>query len=131
SNFVHLFAASIWAAGLLFIVVYWKKQRLYVQSFLPLFSLYALLSIIILSITGISTTVLFLSSTDQLFTNWGLFLLAKLLVVIFVFIMGGLIRLKLKKHKIANLGLFVKIDFILMTIIVFLVSIITYLNPLP
>lgn len=131
SNFVHLFAASIWAAGLLVIVIYWRKQRLYIQSFLPLFSLYALLSIIILSITGIFTTVFFLSSADQLFTNWGLFLLAKLLVVIFVFIIGGLIRLKLKKYKTANLGLFVKIDFILMTIIVFLVSIITYLNPLP
>jgi copper transport protein len=130
SNFIHLFAASIWAAGLLFIIIYWRKQRLYVQSFLPLFSLYALLSIIILSITGIFTTVFFLSSADQLFTNWGLFLLVKLLVVIFVFIIGGLIRLKLKKHKTANLGLLVKIDFILMTIIVFLVSIITYLNPL-
>ncbi|MGG0791218.1 copper resistance protein CopC [Peribacillus simplex] len=131
SNCIHLFAASIWAAGLTFTIVFWRKQRLYVQSFLPLFSRVAFLSIVILSITGVFSAIAFLSNFNLLLTNWGLFLLYKLFAVILVVSVGGIIRSKLKKQKTMDLGIWIKVDFILMMTIIILVSILSYLNPLP
>ena len=130
SNMIHLLAASIWAAGLTFIIVFWRKQRLYVHSFLPIFSKYALWSIVILSITGTFTTIAFLSNFEQLFTSWGLSLLSKLTAVILVLTTGAVIRSKLKKHKTVDLGIWLIVDFILMMTIIIIVSILTYLNPL-
>jgi copper transport protein len=130
SNMIHLLAASIWTAGLTFIIVFWRKQRLYVHSFLPIFSKYALWSIVILSLTGTFTALAFLSSFEQLFTSWGLSLLSKLTAVILVLTTGAVIRSKLRKHKIVDLGIWLIVDFILMMTIIIIVSILTYLNPL-
>ncbi len=130
SNSIHLFAASIWAAGLLFTIVFWRQQRLYVHSFLPVFSKYAFMSIVVLCITGVFTAIAFLSSFDQLLTNWGLFLLYKLFAVLLVVTIGGIIRSKLKKHKTVDLGIWIIVDFTLMITIIVLVSILSYLNPL-
>ena len=130
SNMIHLLAASIWTAGLTFIIVFWRKQRLYVHSFLPIFSKYALWSIVILSMTGTFTAVAFLSNFEQLFTSWGLSLLSKLTAVILVLTTGAVIRSKLKKHKTVDLGIWLIVDFILMMTIIIIVSILTYLNPL-
>ena len=130
SNSIHLLAASIWAAGLLFIFIFWRKQRLFIYSFLPIFSKYSLWSIVVLSITGLFTAISFLSSTQLKLTPWLLILLFKLITVITVIVTGGIIRSKLKKQHTGNLGILVKLDFILMLIIVILASIFTYLNPL-
>jgi len=131
SNCIHLFAASILVAGLLYMIVFWRKQRLYVQSFLPIFSRAALRSIVILSITGLFTTLAFLSDFNLLLTNWGIVLLFKLFAVILVVTVGGIIRSKLKKQKTVDLGSWIKLDFSLIMTIIILVSILSYLNPLP
>lgn len=131
SNCIHLFAASILVAGLLYMIVFWRKQRLYVQSFLPIFSRAALRSIVILSITGLFTTLAFLSDFNLLLTTWGLVLLFKLFAVILVVTVGGIIRSKLKKQKTVDLGSWIKLDFSLIMTIIILVSILSYLNPLP
>ena len=131
TNSAHLLAASIWAAGLLFILGFWRKQRLFVYSFIPSFSKYAFWSIVVLSITGLFATISFLSGTPLLLNPWILILLFKLIAVIGVILTGGIIRSKLKKQHTMNLNLWIKLDFFLMLIIVILVSIFTYLNPLP
>ncbi len=59
-DIIHLLAASIWAGGLLYILVYWKKQREHVQQFLSLFSKVALVSILVLIVTGVASTFIFL-----------------------------------------------------------------------
>lgn len=130
SNSIHLIAASIWAAGLLFIISFWKKHRLHVHPFLPIFSKHAYYSIMILSITGILATLAYLPSVDQLLSSWGLVLLSKVAVVLFVVCIGALIRFKLKKKNKVTLGIWLKLDFTCMMIIIVLVSILTYLNPL-
>ena len=130
TNSLHLLAASIWAAGLLFIIGFWRKQRLFVYSFIPIFSNYAFWSIVVLSITGLFASISFLSSTPLLLNPWLLILLFKLVAVIGVIVIGGIIRSKLKKQQTMNLHLWIKLDFILMLIIVILVSIFTYLSPL-
>lgn len=131
SNSIHLMAASIWAAGLTFIIVFWKKQRLYVQSFLPLFSTYALISMVILSVTGIFASIAFLSSFEQLLTGWGIVLLFKLALVILVIIIGALTRAVIKKQRQVDSGKLIILDFFLMMVIIILVSILTYLSPMP
>ena len=130
SNSIHLLAASIWASGLTFILVFWRKQRLYVQSFLPLFSRYALIGMIILSITGLFAGIAFISSFEQLLTGWGIVLLSKLALVIFVIIIGAFIRSAIKKHRKVDSGKLIVLDFFLMMVIIILVSILTYLSPM-
>lgn len=130
TNSIHLFAASIWAAGLLFILVFWRKQRLFVHTFIPNFSKYAFWSIVVLSITGVFATISFLSSTSLSLNAWVLILLFKLIAVLAVIVTGGFIRSKFKKQHPMNSNLWIKLDFFIMLIIVILVSIFTYLNPL-
>ncbi len=130
SNSIHLMAASIWASGLTFILVFWRKQRLYVQSFLPLFSRYALISMLILSITGLFAGIAFISSFEQFLTGWGIVLLSKVVLVVFVIIIGAFIRYAIKKRKKPDSGKLVLLDFLLMMVIIILVSILTYLSPI-
>ena len=130
TNSIHLLAAGIWAAGLTFIVVFWRRQGMYVRQFMPLFSKAALLSMIVLSITGIFTTVMFLPSIDALFSGWGYFLLLKIGLVIAVIVLASIIRSKYKNDKTAEVEKMVKVDFFFMLLIVIVVSVLTYLNPL-
>ena len=130
-NNLHLFAASFWSAGLVYIVLFWRKQRLYVKYFLPTFSKGALYSIILLTITGSITTYFYLPNKEALLTDWGIALLAKVVVVIIVIIMGAIIRSKMKKGKVADLESTIKLDIGLMLILIVIISILTSLNPLP
>lgn len=129
-NSIHLLAASIWAAGLTFIIVFWRKQKLYIKSFLPRFSQHALYSFIVLTLTGTLTTILFLPSVDYLLTTWGVVLLTKILLIFSVILIALTIRSKSKNKSITDLEGWLKIDFYLMIIILIVVSILTYLNPL-
>lgn len=131
NNSIHLLAASIWASGVWFTIVYWSKQRLQVHSFLPQFSKHALASIVILSITGILSSAGFFYYSDFALTTWTLFLWLKTFLVVFVVIIGYKIRAKLKSQKRSNLGLLLKIDFAIMITIIIVVSVLTYLNPQP
>ena len=129
-NSIHLIAASIWAAGLVFIIVFWRKQKLYIKSFLPKFSKYAFYSFIVLSFTGTLTTLLFLPSVDYLFSKWGVVLITKILLILCVIPIALTIRSRIKNKSITDLERWIKLDFYLMIFILVLVSILTYLNPL-
>lgn len=130
TNRIHLLAASIWAAGLMFIIIFWRKHKLYIKTFLPMFSKYALYSFIILTVTGTFTTIMFLPSVDYLLTKWGIVLLIKVLLIFLVILIAFRIRKKNKNGNIADLEGWLKFDFYLMIVIVVVVSILTYLNPL-
>lgn len=129
SNGIHLFAASLWAAGIFLLIISWRKQRLLAQAFLPIFSRMALITIIILSASGIFATFSIFEQTDYLLTTWSLFLWTKIIVVVTIMITGGMIRFRIKRNQKDNVGMMLKVDFILMITIVILISIITYLNP--
>lgn len=129
-NSIHLLAASIWAAGLVFIIVFWRKQKLYIKTFLPQFSKYAFYSFIILSFTGTLTTILFLPSVDYLFSKWGVVLITKILLILCVIPIALTIRSRIKNKSITDLEKWIKLDFCLMIFILVLVSFLTYLNPL-
>lgn len=130
SNSIHLIAASIWGAGLAFMIVFWRKQKLYIKSFLPIFSKVALYSFILLAVTGTFTTIMFLPSFDYLLSNWGKILLIKILLILFVSLIAFKIRSKHNNKNITDLEGWIKFDFYLMILILIVVSILTYLNPL-
>lgn len=130
-NSIHIFAAAFWVAGLEFILLFWRKQQLYVKSFLPTFSKGALMSIVLLSITGSMISYFYLPDRESLLTDWGIVLLSKIAIVIGVVLIGAIIRKRMKRGKIADLRSPILLDFIFMMMLIIIVAILTSLNPLP
>lgn len=127
-DLIHLLAAAIWAGGLFYILLYWKKQ----SDFLVKFSKAALISIIVLTLTGVASTLIYLPKINYLFyTQWGILLLVKMALVVLVIIVGGLVRVYLKKKQEEKIGTLLKVDFSLMIGILCIVGIFTFLSPLP
>ncbi|SOC37486.1 copper resistance CopC/CopD family protein [Ureibacillus acetophenoni] len=129
-NSLHLIAAAIWAGGLAFIVLFWKKQKLYVMSFLPTFSTYALISFILMAVSGSIVTLIYSPDFFLLSNDWSRILLVKILVVAIVILFAAFIRKKIKDSN-QSLGKWLVLDFSLMIIILIIVSILTYLSPTP
>lgn len=131
SDSIHLIAASFWVAGIVYILLFWRKQRLYVKSFLPIFSAYVPACFVLLMISGSFMTLNFIPDFDSFQSTWGIVLLIKIFLVCIVVYIGNKIRLNMKNSNTANLGKWIKLDFLFMCIIVIIVSVLTYLNPLP
>lgn len=130
--FIHLLSAAVWAGGLLYILTYWKKQKEHIREFLPFFSQSALISMVMLILTGSAYTVIFVPELDYLLHSlWGKLLITKVGLVIIVFAIGAILRHMLKKKKEDNIGRLVKFDFSLMLSILGIVGVMTYMNPLP
>ncbi|WP_449622432.1 copper resistance CopC/CopD family protein [Robertmurraya sp. Marseille-Q9965] len=89
-DIVHLLAATIWAGGLLYILANWKNQRENIREFLPKFSQFALLSLLVLTVTGTASVLIFLPKISYvLYTKWGILLLVKITFVLLVVVIGG------------------------------------------
>jgi copper transport protein len=130
--FIHLLSAAVWAGGLVYILTYWKKQKEHIKEFLPFFSQSALISMVMLFLTGSGYTLIFVPELDYLLHSlWGKLLITKVGLVILVFAIGAVLRYKLKKKKEDSIGTLVKFDFSLMLIILGIVGVMTYMNPLP
>lgn len=132
SSFLHLFTASVWAGGLLFILVFWSKHRLQLKVFIPIFSKIAFGSFMLLFFTGMVLTIVYVDNLyDLLFTAWGVLLLMKIILVLAVICVAYTIRVILKNKPVKGGGIWFKSDFVLMILIVGIVGILSYLNPIP
>jgi copper transport protein len=130
-DFIHLAAAALWVGGLVLLMVKWRQQSQEIGSYLRAFSNMALLSIIVLTISGSVSVLLFLPNLHYLlYSAWGILLLVKIGVVLLVAIVGFVLRLHMRKQK-PGAHLWVKIDLSLMVVIMLLVGIITYTAPIP
>ncbi|CAM3831426.1 copper resistance protein CopC [Cohnella lubricantis] len=130
-DFVHLAAASVWAGGLLLLLLIWRKERPEAGRFAIVFSRWALFAFLALWLTGILSVLLFLPSLEYLFyTAWGKWLLAKVALSVLVMAAAFFIRLRLRKGSLPPGGL-LRADFGLMAGIVLIVGVLTYQNPLP
>ncbi len=131
-DFTHLVTASLWAAGLVYLFMIWRKEREQALAFLPIFSRVAFVSLILLILSGVLYTLKLLPDITALFkTTWGLLLLAKIFMVMLVAGVGILIREHLRKNDSLSLGKFLISDVSFMLIIVLIVAMITHLNPVP
>ncbi|MBP1932087.1 copper resistance CopC/CopD family protein [Ammoniphilus resinae] len=131
---VHLLAATVWVGGLFVVIIFWKKEREeLVSRFLPVFSRAALVSIVLMILTGVFLASMFLPKWKYLWeTTWGIFLLLKVLLVLVVLFTASLIRAKMGKGQVGD-GLWtsLRVDFSAMLGILAIVGIITYVNPVP
>ncbi|WP_168735767.1 copper resistance CopC/CopD family protein [Cohnella fermenti] len=130
-DYVHLAAASLWTGGLILLALVWRKERPEAGRFALLFSKWALLSFLALWVTGVLSTLHMLPSWEYiLYTNWGLWLIAKVALSLLVVFVAFFIRLRLRKGNLPQKGLLWS-DIGLLSAIVFVVGILTYQNPLP
>jgi copper transport protein len=130
-DLLHLAAASLWSAGLVLLLAIWFKDRPEAGRFALLFSKWALLSFLVLWVTGVLATLKYLPTLDYLFyTAWGKWLIAKALLSLLVAATAFLIRLRLRKGDLPR-GSLLKVDAGLLAAIVISVGVLTYQSPLP
>jgi len=131
-DFLHLLFASVWVGGLLYIVFHWRKYHNYTLKFIPLFSRYALISLVFLTISGTLYALGILPKISYvLYSQWGILLLSKIGLVVLVFASGGILRYFMKKNREKSLQRMFKMDVSLMILILTVVGVLTYLHPLP
>ncbi|MGG1514329.1 copper resistance protein CopC [Paenibacillus oryzisoli] len=131
-DFVHLAASACWAGGLVLLFVLWRKKDDKLGDYMRSFSRMAFISIVVLTVSGVLSVLLFLPNLHYLlYTTWGKLLLVKVGVVVLVAVVGFVIRLFLRKGGIQQTHIWVKLDLSLMVVIVALVGLITYMAPIP
>jgi copper transport protein len=130
-DFVHLAAAVVWAGGLWFIVVMRRKEPELVRGFTPRFSLAALISLVVLLVTGAAATLVYLPHPSYLlYSQWGILMLVKMAVVLLVLVVGAILRRSVRS-KAEMSGRLLTVDFSSMLIIMLVVGLLTYLSPVP
>lgn len=130
-DFVHLVAAAVWAGGLLLLLSVWLKSREEAVEFGVYFSRMALISFLVLIVSGIWTTLVFIPSLDYLlYTTWGKWLIAKVALTILIAITALLIRWRLGRKKLLP-GALLQADLGLLGAILVIVGVFTVFSPLP
>ncbi|MEK8132378.1 copper resistance protein CopC [Paenibacillus filicis] len=131
-DWLHLGASAVWVGGLVMLLYLWRVHQEGVRKLLPVFSTAALLSIIVLAVTGTLSTLIFLPDIEYVLeTAWGRWLIAKTGLVLLVILTAAVIRYTLKRKKERALGALIRVDAALMTCILVIVGIFTYLTPMP
>ncbi|AFC33088.1 YcnJ [Paenibacillus mucilaginosus 3016] len=131
-DWLHLAAAAVWAGGLVMLLLLWKTEREQAKRLLPVFSTAALLSLLVLTVSGVLTTFIFLPDIRYILeTSWGRLLLVKSALVAAVMVTGALIRFSYRRLRDRTAGRLLALDAILMTATIGVVGVFTYLTPLP
>lgn len=130
-DFVHLLCSALWAGGLMLLLLFWYADRKEAGRFAEKFSKAAWLSIVLLTLSGIGMTCLILPSWRYLlYTDWGIMLLAKAAIVVFVIVIGALLHRRARQRELPS-GKLLKLDGVLMSLIIIIVSVFTYVSPVP
>ncbi|UVI28720.1 copper resistance CopC/CopD family protein [Paenibacillus spongiae] len=130
-DFVHLASSAVWVGGLALLLALWSADRKEAGRFASAFSRAALVSIVLLILTGVVMTLTFMPSLRYLFyTSWGSMLLAKTGAVLLVLVVGALLRRRVRRGDLPSMTL-MRLDLGLMAIILAVVGIFTYISPLP
>ncbi|NOU99882.1 copper resistance CopC/CopD family protein [Paenibacillus planticolens] len=131
-DWIHLVGAAMWVGGLVLLYAKWRHKSNDISAYMSKFSKMALISIVVLTLSGVLSVVLFLPSLRYLlYSGWGILMLVKVGAVILVVLTAFVIRLLMRKKKAAQSFIWVRVDLTLMVIIVLLVGIITYVAPIP
>ncbi|MCM3746800.1 copper resistance protein CopC/CopD [Paenibacillus pasadenensis] len=130
-DYVHLAGAALWAGGLMLLLIFWYGERKEAGRFAASFSRAAWISIVVLTLSGIALTLLYVTRLDYLLlTAWGILLLVKAGLVILVAITAFLLRRRMKRSGFPG-GALLKLDAALMALILVIVGVFTYVSPLP
>lgn len=130
-DFIHLICSALWAGGLMLLLLFWYADRKEACRFAEKFTKAAWLSILLLTASGIGMTYLILPSWRYLlYTNWGIMLLAKAAVVVLVIAVGALLHRRARQRELPS-GRLLKLDGLLLSLIIIIVSVFTYVSPVP
>ncbi|WP_065386016.1 copper resistance D family protein [Bacillus sp. FJAT-26390] len=130
-DFIHIASSALWAGGLLLLLLFWRTDRKEAGRFAERFTKIAWLTILLLTVSGTLMTVLLLPSWRYLYyTNWGLMLLAKAVLVLFIGCAGFLLHRRAKHGRLPS-GKLLKLDGLLMGTVLIIVSVFTYVSPIP
>lgn len=129
---MHLFTAGIWVGGLVIVLLYFGSDREHAWTFTALFSKGALISLLVLIITGTLSAIAFLPTLKDLFlSTWGWLLIIKVSLVIIVFIIAAFLRKLLKVKRTATFKQLLLGDVAAMALIITIVGALTDISPLP
>lgn len=128
-NIIQLFVISFWAAGIVFILLFWRKQKLYIKYFLRFFNKAAFLSILLLIILCSGRVYLLSPNIDFIGTTWGIALLVNAFVIIILLFLRAVIWKRRKKGKVvADLITIFKLEFMLILILTIFIASFATLN---
>jgi len=134
-DFLHLFAASLWVGGLSSIILLLRKEEdkwnMY-WDMIKRFSPWATGAVIVILITGLFNSTFFIPTIHSLFdTKYGLALLTKILLFIFMGILGIIHYVKGRMRAQQGLGATVKVEFVIGIIIFVIVAFMTNVQTPP
>ncbi|GGH86112.1 copper transport protein [Pullulanibacillus pueri] len=129
---LHLIAAAFWVGGLIYIVSHIRVNKKSLEGFLPFFSKGAFISIIVLILTGIVSTLLFLPHISAIIeSSWGKLLMLKVIIVLLVVIIASIVRKRINMSHFSSFSKWFAVDLIMMLSIVFIVGFLTHMSPFP
>ncbi|WP_139265893.1 copper resistance CopC/CopD family protein [Bacillus nitratireducens] len=134
-DFLHLFAASLWIGGLSSIILLLRKEddewTMYWDA-IKRFSPWATGAVIVILLTGLFNSTFFIPTIHSLFdTKYGLALLAKMLLFVFMGVLGIIHYVRGKMRAQQGLGVTVKVEFIIGIIIFVIVAFMTNVQTPP
>lgn len=128
-DFIHLLCSSIWAGGVMALLLLWRKERKDAARFAERFANIAWMTIALLVASGAAMIPLLAPSWHYvLYTAWGQWILAKAGFVIVVAATGYGLRRRAKASLIPHASL-LKLDGLLMVCIVAIASLFTFVGP--
>ncbi len=128
-DLIHVFASAIWIGGLFALLIMIPKDNpiVWLKKYGKLYSEFAFLSIISLSLSGLGMIILYLPSfslESLMVSNWGNYLLLKIILFVIILLIGLLQRyfLHSKKQLTSSFLLRTKTEIIIGVIIIFLAA---------
>ncbi|XLP23902.1 copper resistance CopC/CopD family protein [Bacillus toyonensis] len=134
-DFLHLFAASLWVGGLSSIILLLRKEDDKWTKYwdaIKRFSPWATGAVIVIVLTGLFNSTFFIPTIHSLFdTKYGLALLAKILLFVFMGILGIIHYVKGKMRAQQGLGATLKVELIIGIIAFIIVAFMTNVQTPP
>ncbi|HET6872207.1 MAG TPA: CopD family protein, partial [Sporolactobacillaceae bacterium] len=126
---IHLIGAAFWVGGLVYLVIHFRNR---ISEYLSFFSKWALISLVVLVISGTITTLIFTPDLPALTkSTWGILLIIKVFAVLLVYLTAAIIRSRLKAVNPRSTRSWLKVDVAMMVIILMIVGGMTRVSPFP
>ncbi|MFC0213928.1 copper resistance CopC/CopD family protein [Paenibacillus chartarius] len=133
ADYVHLLGAAVWVGGMWAVLASLNIDRSTTMGLLRRFSPAALMSIVLLTVTGIISTVLYVPKLSYLlYAEWGYTLIAKIVLVAAVVIVAAFLRFRIRStDDPMRVKRLLTAEVSLIAAILLAVGVLTYLPPKP
>ncbi|TCZ74635.1 hypothetical protein E0485_19435 [Paenibacillus albiflavus] len=131
-GFIHLACAALLLGGLLFGLYIRRRQADRFATWIHNYVRIAITSILVMTITGIISTLILLPSMDYLLrTQWGILLLVKAGLTLIMLVLLIMVWAKERRRQNQSVAGLLKLNVTLGVVITLIVGCITYMSPTP